>query len=248
MAFMMVAARRTMTDQHAELDLAQRYAANLLEPPAAASFEEHLLGCEQCQAEVRLIVGLRQTLRTTPAIRQRRRGPWIIGASALLAAGIAAFLLLPSRVDPKLAALGKAQEPPMYIGMNVRSSLHRGDSLFGVAMAAYGSRHYDVAVTGLRAALAAGVDTIPTEFFLASAELMAGRPKDAAADYAHVIAAGSAATAYLGEAHLYRGRALLQLGRAADALAELAAVGTADSMIAARALALADSVRTVMSR
>jgi hypothetical protein len=115
-------------------------------------------------------------------------------------------------------------------------------------MTAYGSRHYDVAVTGLRAALGAGVDTIPTEFFLASAELMAGRPKDAIADYAHVIAAGSTATAYLAEAHLYRARALLQLGRGTDALTELAAVGTADGMIAARALVLADSVRAVTSR
>jgi tetratricopeptide (TPR) repeat protein len=241
-------AGRTMTDLHTELELAQPYAAGLLDPAATATFEEHLLLCEQCQTEVRLAVGLRQILRATPVSRPSRRTRWIVGASALLAAGLATFLLLPGGVNPKLAALGQVQEPPAYIGVSVRSLPQQGDSLFDAGMTAYVTRHYDAAVTGLRGALAAGVDTIPTNFFLASAELMAGRPSDAAADYGRVIAAGPAATAYLAEAHLYRARAFLQLGRATEALSELAAVERTDALIAARASALSDSLRTVMSR
>jgi tetratricopeptide (TPR) repeat protein len=237
-----------MTDSHAELELAQQYTARLLDPAAAAAFEEHLLVCERCQTEVRLVVGLRQTLRATPATRQSRSVRWIVGVSALLAAGIAAFLIWPSRVDPKVAALGQVRESPMYIGMSVRSLPQRGDSLFDSAMAAYLTHRYDAAVFGLRAALAAGVDAVPAQFFLASAELMAGQPSEAASDYARVIAAGSAAAAYIPEARLYRARALLQLGRASDALSELHRAAGTDDVIAVRAAALADSVTRVMRR
>jgi hypothetical protein len=237
-----------MTDPHTELEVAQRYAAGLLDATDAATFEDHLLTCEQCQAEVRLTVGVRRLVRDTPATSRSRGTRWIVGAAALLAAGIAAVVILPSGVDRKLADLGRVTAPPVYLGMSVRSSPQRGDSLFAAAMTAYTDRRYDVAVSGLRAALAAGVDSIPTIFFMASAELMAGHPSDAAAAYARVVAAGPAASAYLPEAHLYRARALLRLGRGTEALSELAAVSRVDAVNSARAAALADSVTQVMRR
>jgi hypothetical protein len=237
-----------MTDPHAELEIAQRYAAGLLDATDAATFEDHLLTCEQCQAEVRLTVGVRRLVRDTPATSRSRGTRWIVGAAVLLAAGITAVVILPGSVDRELADLGRVTAPPAYIGMSVRSSPQRGDSLFASAMTAYLDKRYDDAVSGLRAALTSGVDTIPTRFFLASAELMAGHPREAAVEFARVIAAGTAASAYLPEAHLYRARAFLRLGRATDALAELGAVGQADAVNGARAAALADSVTQVMRR
>ena len=237
-----------MTDPHSQLELAQQYAAGQLEPAAAAVFEEHLVACEQCQTEVRLAAGVRRLVRDAPATRAAYRARWIGGASVLLAAGIAAVLVRPSRVDPKLAALGHVLEPPAYLGTTVRSLPQRGDSLFNAAMSAYTARRYEEAASDLRSALAAGVDTVPARFYLASAELMAGHPPDAAADYARVIGAGANAKAYLPEAHLYRARALLRLGIAQAALADLRAVPQTDAMTAARASALADSVSKVLQR
>ena len=237
-----------MTEPHTELELAQRYAAGLLDSTDAAAFEEHLLLCERCQTEVRLTVGVRRIVREAPAISSGRRARWIVGVSALLAAGIAAFLIVPGGVSRKVSALGQVKEPPAYIGMSVRALPQRGDSLFEAAMLAYVARRYDVAAAGLRAALAAGVDTVPAEFFIASAELMAGHPREAAVVYGRVIAAGTAATAYLPEAHLYRARAFLRMGRTADALAELAAVSRDDAVNGPVASALADSVTQVTRR
>lgn len=237
-----------MTEQHAELEAAQGYATGRLDPTASMAFEEHLLFCEQCQTEVRLSVGVRHVVRVAPAARSGQRARWIGGAAALLAASIAGFFVLPGRVDSNVAALGQVREPPMYIGMSVRSLPRHGDSLFASAMAAYVTRQYDRAASELHAALGAGADTIPAEFFIASSELMAGHPSEAAASYARVIGAGAAAGPYLPEAHLYRARALLRLGRTTDALSELDAVGPDDPEVAKHASSLADSVKQVMRR
>jgi predicted Zn-dependent protease len=175
------------------------------------------------------------------------RGQWVAVGAVLLAAGIVGLLVMPARVDRRVAALGQVTEPPAYVGMSVRGLRGRADSLFDAAMTAYGAHRYDAAASGLRAALAAGVDSVPAEFFLASAELMDGHPQAAADTYARVIAVGSAAAGYLPEAHLYRGRALLQLGRTQDAVAELKAVDASDPA-SAKAAALLDSVTRVLKR
>jgi hypothetical protein len=232
---------------HAELEVAQQYAAGKVDPAGAAAFEEHLLICEQCQTEVRLAVGLRRVIRAAP-VRPANRNRWVIGAGALLAAGIAAFITSTPRIDGAVAGLGRVADPPAYIGMNVRAAAEQSDSLFSAAMTAYVARRYRGAESGLRAALAAGVDSVPAEFFLASAQLMSGHAEAAASGYARVIAAGPAASAYLAEAHLYRARALLRRGRAAEALSELAAVSRSDTVNAAKATALADSVIRVLRR
>jgi tetratricopeptide (TPR) repeat protein len=237
-----------MTDSHLELDLARRYATRRLDAAAAGAFEDHLVVCDRCQTEMRLSLALHEVVRTRAAADPTIRTRWIVGIAAALAASVAAILLWPAPVDPTLAALGQVHEPPMYIGMSVRSMPRRSDSLFNTAMALYVRHEYDPAATALRASLEAGSDTVPTEFFLGSAELMAGRPAAAVTAYAQVIGAGPAATVYLAESHMYRARALLQLGRRADALVELAAVMPADGDNALRARSLADSVRAVTSR
>jgi tetratricopeptide (TPR) repeat protein len=233
-----------MTDQHPQLEVAQQYAAGALDATASAAFEDHMIGCEICQAEVRLTVGVRRLARRAPASSRNR---WVVGATALLAAVIALFMIIPGNVDPRLVDLGRVTEPPAYVGMSVRSLPQHRDSLFASAMNAYVARRYDEAASGLRAALAAGVDTVPATFFMASSELMAGRPSEAAANFSRVIAAGELAAGYLPEAHLFRARALLQLGRGKEALSDLEAVSRDDAHGAAAA-ALAASVAQVIGR
>lgn len=237
----------TIADQHPELEQAHDYAARRLDPSAAAAFEDHMLGCERCQTEVRLAVGLQQIVRHNRLAPSRRRVQWVAGTTALLAAGIAAFVVLNPGPHRDLLPLGQVITQPAYLGMSVRSSPKRGDSLFNTAMTDYNARRFVAAASGLRAALAAGVDSVPAEFFMASAELMAGHPDVAARDYARVIAAGPAAAGYLSDAHLYRAKALLQLGRADDALTELAIISH-EAVNGARAASLADSVTRALRR
>lgn len=236
-----------MTESHAELEVAQRYAANLLTPDEAAAFEEHLLTCERCQAEALMSVALRRVARDSSATA-RRRLPLFATGTLLLAAAIVAILIVPSGIDRELSDLGRVVNPPAYAGVSVRSSPELGDSLFASAMSAYNERRYGDAASGLRAALAAGTDSVSTTFFMASADLMSDRPRDAAAAFGRVIAAGLVASPYLEEAHLYRAHALLQLGRASEAQADLAAVVRMDGAHREAASALARRVTQVSAR
>jgi tetratricopeptide (TPR) repeat protein len=231
-----------------DAETAQSYAAGRLDAAVTSAVEEHLLICRRCQAEVGLAVGLREVSRTAATPPVFSRGRLMAVLSLALAAGVVLVLLVPRGPDAKLAALGRVVEPPAYLGLGVRGVARAGDSAFAAAMDAYVARRYDGAASGLKAALAAGVDSITAEFFLASAELMRGRPREAADGYARVIAAGSFAAPYLPEAHAFRARALLQLGRPSEALAELEHVTGLGGLDGAAASALADSVREVQRR
>ena len=237
-----------MTESHAELEVAQRYAANLLAPSEAAAFEEHLLTCERCQSEALLGVGLRRISRETPSLAHRRRATWIASGAVLLAAAIAAVMILPTGRARELAQLGRVTEAPPYVALRVRSSMQAKDSLFAAAMSAYSAGRYEEAAVGLQAALADGADSIRASFFLGSSQLMIGRPRDAADAFARVIAGGQAAAPYLSEVHLLRARALLQLGRVDDALAELNAVDRSDLERRAIADTLTARVNEVVRR
>jgi tetratricopeptide (TPR) repeat protein len=233
--------------EHAELELAQRYVARTLEPSAVEAFEDHLVGCAECQAEVTLTAAVRRVTREASATPRIPRA-WVFASSGLLAAAAIGGFIVLNGIGKGIEALGAVHNPPAYIGVAVRAVPASGDSLFGAAMNAYNARKYIEAARGLDAALRAGVDSVPTRFFLASAQLMAGKNRDAVTNYAHVIAAGLAAAPYLGEAHLFRARALLRLGRTDEALTDLRAITDADADVVGPAKALADSVHRIIGR
>jgi tetratricopeptide (TPR) repeat protein len=209
----------------------------------AEAFEDHFVACAECQIEVRLasaiIAGLPREADAPPSVEASRRA-WIWGGGGLaLAAGLATLMILRSGPRADLVALGGVREPPMYMGIPVRGAAGQ-DSLFEAAMDAYAQRRYSAAAVGLRAALAAGQDSVPAQFFLATILLLDDRASEAADEFQRVLAHGD--TPYRAEAMYYRAKALLRLGRASEARAELARLSPADGVAYDMAKALDDSV------
>jgi tetratricopeptide (TPR) repeat protein len=244
---------RSTCDQIVADFVIERYASGRLPAPETAVFEEHLLTCDQCQAELMLAVAVREALPEAesegtdeePAVP--RRLPWmrIAAGLTLAAAATVALLMIPSdRVSDEIAGLGRVTQPPVYLGVPVRQAPARPDSAFGAAMSAYALGDYTDAVTGLEDALASGAGPVPAEFFRGASLLMLDRPADAELAFSAIIEAGE--SPYLGEAHYYRAKALLSLGRVDEAQRELRAAMSADSDIAKSATALADSLEARM--
>jgi len=237
---------RTSCDEFVAGFVIELYAAGQLSESETMAFEEHLLVCDRCQEELTLAVAVREALSEGEADEEPvgvRRLPWRgVGIGfTLAAAAVATILILPSgRVSGPIAELGRVTQPPIYLGVPVRQAPARPDSVFAAAMSAYSGSDYAEAAAGLEAALAAGVDPAPAHFFRGASLLMLARDRDAAGAFEAVIVAGE--SPYLAEAHYYLAKALLRLGDAGGALAQLASSSGGESEVAAVSRALADSV------
>ena len=223
-------------------DVAISYIAGALTPEENERYELHLLECAACQAEVRFAGGVAE-------LAARRRAPrraWI-GGGALAAAAIAAVLVLAPRMGgADLQRLGALAEPPLYLGLPVRNDPGAADSLFASGMSAYAVENFGVAERDLRAALSAGIEPAPAEFFLAAALLMQDRPAEAAELYRRIVGYGD--TPYLAEARYYGAKALLRQGAGTEASRELRLLADTDHEMAPAASALLDSVEAAVRR
>ena len=229
---------------------AERYVTGRMTAEGAEAFEDHFVSCAACQGDVRfasaLVSGLPRTpVMLRPAGRSRRAWAWAGGGLAL-AAGLATVMILQSGPRGQFVALGVVREPPAYLGIPVRGADTPQDSLFESAMNSYAQQRYGAAILGLRTALAAGQDSVPVQFFLATSLLFEGQPRDAIAGFDQVMAHG--ATPYRAEASYYRAKALLRMARADDALTALARLSPADGIMYEMGQSLADSVRRLRAR
>ncbi len=233
-------------DRLADHAVAAGYLAGRLTEEESADFEAHYLTCAACQEALRLGAAIRHELPAAAKVGARVR--WLlIGGPVGLAAAVAGIMLLGGGPDPAITALGAVRQAPIYLGVPVRLDPATGaDSLFARAMRAYVEERYADAAQGLRAALVAGVDAAPAEFFLGASLLMEGLPDESLEPLSRVIALGD--TPYRSEAHYYRAKALLQQGRTRDAMVELAAVSGDQSVIGLTAGALADSITGTQRR
>ena len=225
------------------------YAPGKLSAEEAEAFEAHFLTCDRCQQDLVLAAGIRAALRGHRGVGRRRRWPgWAGGIGLAAAAGLAGILLMtPRRVPAAVARLGAVVQAPVYLGIPVRGGQPAtADSLFDAAMTAYTAEHYADAERELAVALAEGVDPLPAQFFLGASALMTGHAPRAVEAYGRVIALGD--SPYLAEAHYYRAKALLRLGRSGEALADLSRATRLGGIIGASALALSDSVRGMTPR
>lgn len=241
-----------MTVEHAcsigrDGDTVSRYVAGTLEADELRSFEVHLLGCPECQEAVREGTALAAALRTggNGIGRGGRKGRLLkIAVPALAAAAVAVWLLLPG--GEPFAALGAVEAAPPFDGLPVRSAPGLGADLVARGMAAYRDGEFGTAARLLDRA----EDPDPgVRFFLGISLLMTGESERAAEALRE--AAEPRGNPYAPEAHLYRAKAWLRLGRADSALAQLAAASGTDTGtpdVRSHAAALADSVREVLRR
>ena len=229
-----------------ERAVVERYAARTLSESETELFEEHLLTCATCQSEVRLAAGIRAGL--SAAGRPRRTSRFVAGAGAglAIAASIAVLLIVQSEPEPYLIELGAVAERPIYLGVPVRGVGSESDSLFTAAMSSYGAADFQDAEVQLRRVVALDDDALPAHFFLGATLLELGRPDEAETQFAWVVQRGE--TQYVQEAHYYRAKALLRLGRAAEALDALVMAARPGGDLGQASAALADSVRAHPSR
>lgn len=228
--------------------LVERYVSGSLGGAERDRFEDHLLACALCQADIRAGAVIRAELATdVPAVpRPKSRPGWLVPVGLAAAATVALVLFMPRRGDSRLIALGRIVEPPIYLGIELRGTPSPPDALFDSAMSAYAAHEYAAAASGLEQALATGADSAPALFFLGASQLITGRLEAALAAFRGVIALGD--SPYLPEAHYYLAKVLLREGKADAALRELRAVPPADSTLAANAAALADSITRLVQR
>jgi tetratricopeptide (TPR) repeat protein len=189
---------------------------------------------------VREGAALAAALRAMPPGRRR---PVLRWAVPLAAAAVAiTWLVLPPR-DP-VRALGRVDAVPGFDGLPVRADPDSATALADQGMAAY--RGGDFARAAALLGSAAVLDPTPAvHFFLGIARLKAGAPDSArAALHAALEPPGNP---YAAEARFYLAKAWLSLRQPDSALAQLAVVPPG-AAIAARAAALADSVREVRMR
>lgn len=218
-------------------DTAARYVSGRLRAVEAEAFERHLIGCADCQREVRLGGVVRAELRTTPRSTTRRTGRrGVAWASLGLAAALGLFSLARLGSGWELRALSAVATMPTYDGVAVRASPLSADSLFVEGMRLYASRRYTESRGMLAAARTQGADSIPSSFFIGVMHLAAGDARSALSDLAIVIRRGD--SPYVPEAHYYAAKAWLRLGRADSAIVSLErAEAASPGMSAARSLA-----------
>ncbi len=246
-----------------EAELAERYVAGRMPDAERVAFEDHFVVCGECQRDVRFAGAVRAELAASAGRRaaatevaamtsasaagRAQRRSW--RAAAAIATGIAAgiaVMIIRTAPPSAIIALGAVAEAPAYAGIAVRSEAGHGETAFESAMQEYAAGHYAASGQGLRVALAAGEDSVPTEFFIGASFLLAGDSRSAAAAFARVVAKGD--SPYRDEARWYQAKALLRLGRAKEALSALTARASADPAMAARLSALADSVQQADTR
>lgn len=236
--------------------LAARFVAGTLTGEASERFDAHLLECPQCQAEVALAMkiravgadALRDVPQRAPALRSLRRWALPLGT---VAAALVLFIVAPARGDrAALRAFGAVPTAPVYLGVAVRAGAAGDadfDAAFDAAMALYERESWREALGALDALAArtdAGDGLAPVRFFAGAAALMLDDARRADDEFTALLALGD--SPYHAEARFYRAKALLRLGRAADATRELRAVR--DIELAPRAAALADSIEGLRSR
>lgn len=217
-----------------DADAVHRYVAGTLEGEAGDAFEVHLLECEACQRAVRDGAAVAAALRVAVPGRRRAVLRWVVPLAAAVA-----WLVWP-RPDP-LRALGRVGAVPAFDGLAVRAGPDSATALADQGMAAYAAGDFARAA-GLLGAAAAVEPNPAVQFYLGIARLLAGAPDSAVT--ALRAAREPTGNPYAGESRFYLAKAWLALGRADSALAQLGAVPP-DAAVAARAAALADSIREV---
>ena len=231
-----------MTPRWHDPDSVSQYVAGTMSADALDAFEEHLLGCAECRAQVRQGIAI-----SAAAAAPVGQGPspvrsiWRSTTGRVVAlAGIAVAVVLGivTRSDPALRLLG-AIEPAAFVAGAIRAPADSVAALVDSGMAAYAAGNYRAAAARLGRAeesdSSAGV-----RFFLGVALLMSDDNPRALA--ALQRAQSDITSPYAGEALLYAAKSLVRMELPDSAVAILErAIATGARSPALRALA--DSIK-----
>ena len=221
-----------------------RYVALGRTDDAEDDFERHVIGCERCQAEVRMALAIRAGLsrHASKPLATRRRNRATIAALAL-AAGLGALAIVQTQHGRALRALGEVGAPPEYAGIAVRRDAAAAESLFERGMQTYLSGDLSGARPLLSDARDRGADSVPTSFFLGVVRLLERDEEAALREFAVVLSRPP--NAYTAESHYYSAKAWLRRANADSALAHLRAAAAIEGPFAPAVRALADTVLEV---
>lgn len=207
-----------MSEQWHESGAVGAYVAGRLAPAELDAFEEHLLECAECRANVRVGAAARLALLSPLPRRTARRRTLVFGGIGLAAALV---LALVGRREYHRISLGRAS-PPAFIGADVRSAVlpsgRAGVLLVDLGMAAYAAGDFRRAAALL--ADAAQADSSPgVAFYLGAAQLTAGNASAALTSLQR--ARTPAGNPYAHDATLLAAKALVLLRRPDEAAAML---------------------------
>ena len=215
------------------------YVAGTLDEPTAAEFEDHFLTCARCQASVRAGMVVRQGI---PQQKSQHRTRLWLAAGSLAAAAFAGVLFWQSADSSRLRGLGVVDVAPIYLGAPVRAYETNEFALFDSAMAQYAAARYPEAAALLQRLRTAGKQDASLDFFLGASQLLAGSPAQAERAFTAVIDRGD--NLYVAEAHFYRAKARLQLGKRSGALEDLGVAAAAAGGISQSARKLVQQLET----
>lgn len=231
-----------MCEQFEENGTIARYVAGIAPAHEGMAFENHYIECADCLHAVSLGAAVRDQLKRKRAPHKRRLA-WIGLAAAAALTGVVAVGGIRTM---RLQALGALDAAPAYEGIPVRATESNVEAQFDAAMEAYRDGRYREAANGLEAAIRAGIDPVPAEFFLGTSLLELGQAAAAASSYRRVIAQGE--SPYLQEAHYYLAKSLLRLSRSRDALEHLREAAKAEGVLGGNARALIESIQKVTGK
>ena len=219
-------------------DLVSGYVAGTLSETELEEFEQHLLECSICQEEVREAAVIKSALRVDaiPRVRRRRFLYLLPIAAAAVLVGI-----MMTRGD-ELRKLGDVAHPPVFEGTPIRAS---ADNSADLGMAAYSRGDYAEAAELLQQAPMED-HTPGLFFFLGVSQLLSDNADGAVVSLQRT--ANPPGNPYVDEARFYSAKAWLQMRRPDSALIRLRSIPEDAGLVHRHAVALIDSIITVVGR
>ncbi len=206
----------------------ERYLRQELPEQEAASFEAHVLECDDCAEALERLVTLRAELeRRRPEIDEEQKDQpasswrvWLaLAALFVMVAGL--LLVLRPWAQDDLASLAYV-EPPAYHESQLRGVVDEADERYRAAMVLYQDTDYRGAMRQLEAAAMLDPDRLDVQFFLGACRLLNGEVDGALGNLDRVIAEGD--TPFLEEALFLRAQGYLLRGELDAAEADLRSI------------------------
>jgi hypothetical protein len=200
-----------MTEQWHETGAAAAYVAGDLPPELLDEFEQHMMSCAECRAQIVAGGAATAELRIAPFRRTRRWPATGLGIATLAAAIVVVVLMRPT----DQGRLGQIA-PPAYIGTAVRASPDSVVAAIDRAMQAYSAKDFRTAAR-LLAEAARSDSSAAVAFYLGVSLFQTGDTEGALRSFGR--AQTPVSNPYAEDATIFAAKALVRLHRPDSAAA-----------------------------